>query len=64
MDQLKEVLQFSNVPVVAIGGIDNSNIINVINTGAQNVALVKYLMQTNELEKRIIEINKLINNKS
>jgi thiamine-phosphate pyrophosphorylase len=64
VDQLKEVLQFSNVPVVAIGGIDNSNIINVINTGAQNVALVKYLMQTNELEKRIIEINKLINNKS
>lgn len=64
VDQLKEVLQFSNVPVVAIGGIDNSNIINVINTGAQNVALVKYLMQTNEFEKRIIEINKLINNKS
>ncbi len=64
VDQLKEVLQFSDVPVVAIGGIDNSNIINVINTGAQNVALVKYLMQTNDLEKRIIEIKKLINNKS
>lgn len=64
VDQLKEVLQFSDVPVVAIGGIDNSNIINVINTGAPNVALVKYLMQTNDLEKRIIEIKKLINNKS
>lgn len=64
VDQLKEVLQFSDVPVVAIGGIDNSNIINVINTGAPNVALVKYLMQTNDFEKRIIEIKKLINNKS
>ncbi len=64
VDQLKEVLKLADVPVVAIGGINESNIINVINTGAQNVALVKYLMLTNELDKRIIKIKKMLNNKS
>lgn len=50
---LKEVIGFSNVPVVAIGGIFPENIQQVINAGATNIALVRYLNQTDELDERI-----------
>lgn len=45
-NQLKQVLSFSAVPVVAIGGIFPENIDQVLQTGAQNIAMVRYLMQT------------------
>ncbi len=45
-NQLKQVLSFSTVPVVAIGGIFPENIDQVLQTGAQNIAMVRYLMQT------------------
>jgi thiamine-phosphate pyrophosphorylase len=50
----------NNVPVVAIGGIDDKNINEVINAGARNVCLVRYLMNSNkrEFEEKIISINK------
>lgn len=50
---LKEVLSFANVPVIAIGGIFPENIKEVINAGAKNIALVRYFMQTKELDSRI-----------
>lgn len=43
---LEQVLSFSTVPVVAIGGIFPENIDQVLQTGAQNIAMVRYLMQT------------------
>lgn len=58
---LKQVLEISKVPVVAIGGIFPENIEEVINAGAKNVALVRHFMQTNEFDARVSEINKLLN---
>ncbi len=59
-DQLREVLSISNIPVVAIGGIFPENIEAVLETGARNVALVRYLMQSEDLEKRIQEIKSIL----
>lgn len=58
---LKQVLEISKVPVVAIGGIFPENIEDVINAGARNIALVRHFMQTNEFDNRVSEINKLLN---
>ncbi len=55
-EQLKQVLKFANVPVVAIGGIFPENIKHVINAGAKNIAMVRYFMQTNEFDQRIEEL--------
>jgi len=60
-DQLKEVLFFANVPVVAIGGIFPENIEAVLKTGARNIAMVRYFMQAEDIDKKIKEIKSLIN---
>ena len=58
-NQLKEVLSFATVPVVAIGGIFPENIEAVLKAGAKNIAMVRYFMQTEDLDKRIKEIKSL-----
>jgi thiamine-phosphate pyrophosphorylase len=62
-EQLKQVLEFANVPVVAIGGIFPENISNVIEAGAKNIAMVRHFMQTDTFEKRIHDLNELLNKK-
>jgi len=59
IEQLKQVLGFANIPVVAIGGIFPENIIHVIDAGAKNIVMVRYFMQTGEFDKRVNEIKKL-----
>jgi len=56
-EKLSEVLQFAQVPVVAIGGLFPENIEQVVKAGAQNIALVRHFMQTCDLEARIEEMN-------
>ncbi|HOT14156.1 MAG TPA: thiamine phosphate synthase [Bacteroidales bacterium] len=62
-EQLKQVLGFSHVPVVAIGGIFPENIEQVIDAGAQNIAMVRHFMQTDEFDKRIQDLNNLLKRK-
>lgn len=62
-EQLKQVLEFATVPVVAIGGIFPENIKHVIDAGAKNIAMVRHFMQTNEFDKRVYALNKLFNKK-
>jgi len=50
---LSEVLKIATIPVIAIGGIDDTNIQNVIIAGAKNICMVRYFMETEELEERI-----------
>lgn len=55
---LKQVVEFSKVPVVAIGGIFPENIDEVLKTGVSSIAMVRHLMQTEfftECAKMIIE---------
>jgi thiamine-phosphate pyrophosphorylase len=47
------------IPVVAIGGIDETNIDNVLKTGVKNVALVRYFMRSRDLRSRIRTIKSL-----
>ena len=56
---LSKAVKLANVPLVAIGGIDDKNIDKVLKTGVQNVALVRYFMQSSNLKEKI----KIIKNK-
>jgi thiamine-phosphate pyrophosphorylase len=60
VEQLKQVLAFANVPVVAIGGIFPENIHQVISAGATNIAMVRHFMQTTEFDKKILEVKILL----
>jgi len=54
--QLAEILSFAKVPVVAIGGIFPECLKDVLDTGARNVAMIRYLMQTENFYGRASEI--------
>jgi len=60
-DLLTEVLNFSKIPVVAIGGIDEFNIHEVIKAGAKNICMVRALMNSFDFEDKLKKINDLIN---
>jgi thiamine-phosphate pyrophosphorylase len=53
----------SDVPVVAIGGIFPENIQPVIDAGAVNIAVVRFLMQATEPDERILYLQKLLKRK-
>lgn len=57
---LSQVVNMSDIPVVAIGGIDEKNIKDVINTGVKSISLVRYLMNYKDLEKRIKYIQNIL----
>lgn len=59
-DALSDVLKIATVPVVAIGGIDDTNIRDVLAAGARNVCMVRYFMQARDLEQRIERMQDLI----
>lgn len=56
LDRLREVLSFTNVPVVGIGGVFPENLPDILSTGVQTVAMVRYFMAAAtraELRRRI-----------
>lgn len=53
LDLLREVVGFSPVPVVAIGGIFPENLPQVLAAGARSFSLVRYLMETPDLDGRL-----------
>jgi thiamine-phosphate pyrophosphorylase len=56
LQDLEEVLSFAPIPVVAIGGIDETNLETVLQAGARNICLVRYFMQHRNLKERIRKI--------
>lgn len=60
VEQLKQVLAFANVPVVAIGGIFPENIQQIITAGATNIAMVRHFMRTTDFDKKMLEVKKLL----
>ncbi len=61
-DLLSEVLRIADVPVIAIGGIFMDNIQEVLNAGATDLSMVRYLM-CDDMEQRIVEVQKTIKTK-
>ncbi len=53
LELLRQVVGFSPVPVVAIGGIFPENLAEVLDTGARSFSLVRYLMSTPDLDARL-----------
>jgi len=62
LKQLKKVSDNVSIPVVAIGGIKSTNMINVFKNGASCVALISEITQAANIKKKVEELNKIINN--
>ncbi len=61
-ENLRKVLEISDKPVIAIGGIFPENLSDVLASGAQNIALVRHLMEVDDPRHRILELQRMIAN--
>lgn len=58
-DTLKEITQSVSIPVVAIGGINKSNILRLKGSGADGVAVVSAIFSSNDVKNVCKELYKL-----
>jgi thiamine-phosphate pyrophosphorylase len=61
LDGMKRMLDVSTVPSVCIGGIDFTNLRNVLEQGAMNFCMVRQLTASKEPEKIIREMKQIYN---
>ena len=62
-DKIAEVVKMAaqkQIPVVAVGGIFPQHIYRILDAGAQNLCMVRYLMESTHIEERVMEISKSI----
>lgn len=60
LDGLASLLKLSQHPVIAIGGINAGNIVSVLNTGVQGVAVVSAISHAKEPECASRELKKTL----
>lgn len=58
---LEEITKNLNIPVIAIGGIDLSNALDVIKSGAEGIAVMSSVMKSDDPEKLINSLKQTIN---
>lgn len=60
IEALKKVMQIATCPVVAIGGIDRTNVETVLDAGAKNIAMIKSLIKSNDIEHEMRYFSELL----
>lgn len=60
LENLKKAVELSQKPLVAIGGIFPHNLEAVLDAGAKNICLLRYLMESADLDQRIKEIKSFL----
>lgn len=62
LDTLKNICENVTIPVVAIGGINKTNLGDLCNLGISGVALISTIFEHSNIAKNCLEIKKLIDN--
>ncbi len=62
LETLQDICRAVKIPVVAIGGIGVDNIQSLRKTGVDGVALVSAIFGAEDIERRCIELKKLVEN--
>jgi thiamine-phosphate pyrophosphorylase len=57
---IPEVMGFSDIPVVVIGGINGKNIEEVLSLGARNVAMIRHITEANDIKAETMNIRQRI----
>lgn len=64
LDYVKWVSENINIPYYAIGSIDEFNVNEVINSGAKRVAVIRALMNSDDVKKTVENFNKVLFNEN
>ena len=60
-ERLKEIVNSVNIPCIAIGGIDEDNVMEVAKTGVDGVAMISAIVTKEDVEGAVKDIIKKIN---
>lgn len=60
LEKLKEVLKISKKPVVAIGGINHSNVEKVLKIGCKNIAVVSAIFKDKNIYENTLKLREII----
>ena len=62
IDILKQAKEITKIPIVGIGGINQTNVESVKNTGADAICIVSEITKAKNPEQVINNINNILNN--
>jgi len=60
LKKLKEIVESTHVPIIAIGGINKNNLVSVLETGVHGIAIISAILTANDPEKEIQTIQQII----
>lgn len=60
LNKLKEIVDRTSIPIVAIGGINTENLESVLQTGVHGVAVISAILTAQDPEKEIQKIQNII----
>ncbi len=60
LSELMEIKKIIPIPVVAIGGINESNIYEVLNTGIEGIAIISAIIGAPDISKKTLEFKQII----
>jgi len=60
LDELERIVRNVKIPVVAIGGIDHSNVEKVLRTGVDGIAVISAIVGAEDVKKAAQEMRKII----
>ena len=55
IDGLKQIMASISVPLIAIGGINQENVSDVINAGADAVAVISAILSATDIKEAVLE---------
>jgi thiamine-phosphate pyrophosphorylase len=61
VDMIKKISENISLPIVAVGGIDKSNVKSVIESGADGIVSVSAVLNSNDVNREIKDFLKIIN---
>ncbi len=60
IDGLKEIVESVRIPVVAIGGINKDNVVDVLHTGVVGIAVISAIMGAEDVYKATLELRRIV----
>ncbi|OPX26100.1 MAG: hypothetical protein B1H05_02955, partial [Candidatus Cloacimonas sp. 4484_140] len=60
LENLKEIINKTTIPIVAIGGINTQNLKEILDTGVHGVAIISAILTAPDPENEIRKIQEII----
>ncbi len=61
IEELKRIVENTHIPIVAIGGINNENVREVLKTGVDGIAVISAIVASHDIKEATKRMRKIVN---